>query len=76
MALDIIGKNYLPWILDAEIHMDVMCLGDTIKDDNEASSQNKIKTMIFLRSILYKELKIEYLTIKDSLILWQNLKER
>ena len=26
-ALDISGKNYLSWILDAEIHLDVMNLG-------------------------------------------------
>jgi hypothetical protein len=32
--------------------------------------------MIFLRRHLHEELKIEYLTIKDPLILWQNLKER
>jgi hypothetical protein len=53
-----------------------MGLGDTIKDDNEISSQNKVKTMIFLCCYLYKEFMIEYLTIKDPLILWQNLKER
>jgi hypothetical protein len=32
--------------------------------------------MIFLRRHLYEELKIEYLTIKDPFILWQNLKEK
>jgi hypothetical protein len=32
--------------------------------------------MIFLRRHLHEELNIEYLTIKVSLILWQNLKER
>ena len=32
IALDISGKNYLSWILDAEIHLEVMNLGDTIKE--------------------------------------------
>ena len=32
--------------------------------------------MIFLRCHLHEELKIGYLTIKDPLILWKNLKER
>jgi len=32
--------------------------------------------MIFLHRHLHEELKIEYLKIKDPLILWQNLKER
>ena len=30
-AFDISGKNYLSWILDAEIHLDAMNLGNTIK---------------------------------------------
>ena len=37
VALDISGKNYLSWILDAEIHLDVMNLGATIKEGNQAS---------------------------------------
>jgi hypothetical protein len=53
-----------------------MGLGDTIKYDDEASSQNKVKTMIFLCRHLHEELKIEYITIKDPLILWKNLKDK
>lgn len=48
VALDITGKNYLFWILDAEIHLDVMGLRDTIKNVNNASMQDRAKTMIFL----------------------------
>ncbi|XP_073138355.1 uncharacterized protein [Henckelia pumila] len=75
-ALDISDKNYLSWILDAEIHLDAMGIGDTIKDENNESPQNHAKTMIFLRHHLHDGLKIEYLTIKDPLDLWNNLKER
>lgn len=32
--------------------------------------------MIFLRHHLHESLKIEYLTVKDPLVLWNNLKER
>lgn len=32
VALDITDKNYLSWILDNEIHLDAMGLGDTIKE--------------------------------------------
>jgi len=46
-----------------------MDLGDIIKDDNEKSSQNKVKAMIFLHRHLHEELKIKYLTIKDPFIL-------
>ncbi|KAJ0019017.1 hypothetical protein Pint_10829 [Pistacia integerrima] len=73
VALDITGKNYLSWILDAKIHLDVMALGDAIKEENEPSNQDKAKAMIFLRHHLH-ELKTKYLTVKDPLTLWENLK--
>ena len=76
VALNINGKNYLSWILDAEIHLEANALGETIKDGNNASNQNKTKAMIFLRHHLHEGLKAEYLTIKDPLVLWNNLKER
>ncbi|KAK4714478.1 hypothetical protein R3W88_020385 [Solanum pinnatisectum] len=60
VALHSSGKNYLSWVLDAEIHLDAMGLGDTIKIENKASKQDCAKAMIFSR----------------SLVLWNNLKER
>ncbi|PIN12607.1 hypothetical protein CDL12_14780 [Handroanthus impetiginosus] len=47
-ALDITGKNYLSWVLDAEIHLDAKGFGNTIIKENEASKQDKAKAMIFL----------------------------
>ncbi|XP_022008034.1 uncharacterized protein LOC110907350 [Helianthus annuus] len=76
MALDITGKNYLSWVLDAEIHLNANNLGETIKEGNKASTQDKAKAMIFLRHHIHEALKSEYLTIKDPLVLWTNLKER
>ena len=76
VALDITGKNYLSWVLDAEIHLDAMGLGDTIKSGNEASRQDNAKAMIFLRHHLHEGLKTEYLTVKNSLELWMSLKDR
>ena len=76
VALDITGKNYLSWILDVEIHLEANALGETIKDGNNASNQDKAKAMIFLRHHLHEGLKAEYLTTKDPLVLWNNLKER
>ncbi|KAK5785142.1 hypothetical protein PVK06_039694 [Gossypium arboreum] len=73
VALDIIGNNYLSWMLDAEIHSDAKGLGETI---NEESSQEKAKAIIFLHHHLHEGLKTEYLTIKDPLVLWNSLKER
>ena len=31
VVLDISGKNYLSWVLDAEIYLDVMNLENTMK---------------------------------------------
>ena len=76
VVLDISGKNYLSWILDAEIHLDAMNLGNTIKEGNTASQQDRAKTLIFLRHHIDEGLKSEYLTVKDPLILWKSLKER
>jgi hypothetical protein len=76
VALNISGKNYLPWTLDAEIHLTANNLGDTIKNKNKNSPQEKTKAMIFLRHYLHEDLKTEYLTVKDPLKLWKNLKER
>ena len=68
-ALDISGKNYLSWILDAEIHLDAMNLGKTIKEGNTISQQDRARALIFLRHHIDEGLKNEYLTIKDLLIL-------
>ena len=69
VALDISGKNYLSWILDAEIHLDAMNLGATIKKGNQASLQDRAKALIFLRHHLYEGLKNESLTVNDSFTL-------
>ena len=76
VALDISGNNYLAWTLDAEIHLDAMNLGNTIKDGNESSAQDRAKAMIFLRHHLHEGLQAEYLTVKDPQVLWSNLKDR
>ncbi|XP_070022852.1 uncharacterized protein [Nicotiana sylvestris] len=76
VTLDISGKNYLSWVLDAKIHLAAKGLGNTITQGNEASSQDKAKAMIFLRHHLDEGLKVEYLTVKDPLELWTGLKER
>ncbi|XP_074271490.1 uncharacterized protein LOC141595425 [Silene latifolia] len=75
-ALDITGQNYLSWMLDAELHLDAKALGETIKENNTTSNQDKARTMIFLCHHLHEGLKVEYLTIKDPQVLSKNLKER
>jgi len=53
-----------------------MNLGEAIKKENSASLQDCTKVMIFIRHHLHEGSKVEYLTIKDPLVQWQNLKER
>ncbi|KAL6196609.1 hypothetical protein ACLB2K_032223 [Fragaria x ananassa] len=72
-ALDISGKNYLSWVLDAGIHLTTNNLGDVIKVGNKAFGQERAKTMIFLCHHLDKSLKDKYLTMKDPLEIWQAL---
>ncbi|XP_015086989.1 uncharacterized protein LOC107030107 [Solanum pennellii] len=76
VALDNSGKNYLSWVLDAEIHLTAKGLGDSIIEGNTISSQDKANVMIFLRHHLDECLKVEYLTLKDPLELWIGLKGR
>ena len=76
VAFHISGQNYLSWILDVEIHLDVMNLGNTIKEGNQASLQDRAKSLIFLRHHLHEDLKNEYLTVKYPLTLWNELNER
>ncbi|KAK8366464.1 hypothetical protein V6Z12_A02G122500 [Gossypium hirsutum] len=76
LALDISSKNYLSWVLDAEIHLDVKGLRNTILADKEAFNQDKAKATIFIRHHLHEGLKMKYLTVKDHLELSKNLKEQ
>lgn len=48
IALIISGKNHLSWVLNVEIHLDVMNLRNTIKGGNDISSQDCIQALIFL----------------------------
>ena len=61
VALDISRRNYLSWILDVEIHLDAMNLGNTIKEGNQASLQDRAKSLIFLRHHLHEDLKMNIL---------------
>ena len=76
VALDIVGKNYLFWILDVEMHLDAMNLGTVIKEGNQAFLQDRAQALIFLQCHLHENLKGEYLTIKDPLTLWNELNGR
>jgi hypothetical protein len=58
VILDISGKNYIPWTLDAEIHLTANNLGDTIINENKASPQEKAKAMIFLSHHLHEDLEL------------------
>lgn len=76
MTLDISGKNYLTWTLDAKIHLNAEGHDDTIKERNKSFDQQKTKTMIFIRRHLHEDLKNEYLTVTDPHVMWKNLKDR
>nr|XP_008372974.2 uncharacterized protein LOC103436327 [Malus domestica] len=62
--------------MDAKIHLEAENLGETIKKDNNASSQDRAKAMIFICRHLDKGLKSEYVIVEDPLTLWKALKNR
>ena len=70
VAIDISDDNYLSWVLDAEIYLDVVNLGDSIKENNDASTQDHAQVMIFLRHHLREQLKSKYLMVKELYVLW------
>ncbi|XP_026377617.1 uncharacterized protein LOC113271908 [Papaver somniferum] len=74
-VLDITGKNYLSWILDAEVHLSAKTLGNTIVQNNKESPEDRSKALIFLRHHLDEALKSQYLTVKDPYTLWTELKD-
>ncbi|XP_070669003.1 uncharacterized protein [Malus domestica] len=76
VILDITGKNYLTWVVDIKIHLEAGNLGETIKEENNASSQDRAKTMIFIRRHLDEGLNSEYLTVEDPLALWKALRNK
>ena len=49
IALDIYGKNYLSWILDAEINLDAANLGETIEEDCKILDQLANITPLYLK---------------------------
>ncbi|KAJ9557575.1 hypothetical protein OSB04_012189 [Centaurea solstitialis] len=57
LALDITGKNYLSWVLDAEIRLDTKGLGKTIKEGNQETTQDTAKLDPL---ILWKNLRDRY----------------
>ena len=50
-----------------------MSLGDTIKEENEVPSH---RAKIFILHHLHERLKFEYITIKDSFILWKRYDDK
>lgn len=76
IALDVSGRNYLSWVLDAELHLASNNLGETIKENTGAPEQDCAKAMILLRHHLHESLKSQYLTVKSPFELWKSLKDR
>ena len=60
-ALNINGDNYLSWQLDAKIHLQSKKLGETIKEGNKTSPEEKALALIFLCHHIHDDLKNEYL---------------
>ncbi|XP_026384451.1 uncharacterized protein LOC113280028 [Papaver somniferum] len=63
--LDISGKNYLSWVLDAEVHLGASSLDKTITKDNKESQEDRSKALIFIRHHLDEALKSQYHSVES-----------
>ena len=64
VVLDILGKNFLSWILDTKIHLEAMNLDEIyvdvvnpkyiIMDGNRVSKKDRAKKIIFICHYLHK----------------------
>lgn len=74
------GKNYQTWVVDCRFHLAAMQLTHTITPRAEGGApvpeHETAKASIFLRHHIHKDLKQEYLEVRDSLTLWLALEER
>ena len=67
VPLDISRRNYLLWAMDVKIHLKSVGHGKIIAKDNDATSQDRAKVMIFLHYHPDEGLKTKHLTIKNPL---------
>ncbi|GJT16945.1 hypothetical protein Tco_0875651 [Tanacetum coccineum] len=74
-ALNVTGKNYMPWVLDVKMHLESMGIAKTIIENNNNPPQDKAMANIFLHKHIDDGLKLEYLTTEDPSILWKDLKD-
>jgi hypothetical protein len=74
------GSNYLTWATDIEIKLDDMSLDHAIVQleagNGERTNPDKSKVFHFLQHHLHPDLKSEYMTERNKLVLWQSLKDR
>ena len=71
--------HYQTWALDCEFHLQAMQLTPTIARPTAGvpapPPHDKAKACIFLRHHIHPDLKMEYLEVKDPLVLWVKLQE-
>jgi hypothetical protein len=74
------GSNYLTWATDIETKLDDMSLDHAIVQleagNGERTNPDKSKVFHFLQHHLHPDLKSEYMTERNKLVLWQSLKDR
>ncbi|KAL7598887.1 hypothetical protein Lser_V15G22442 [Lactuca serriola] len=75
-ALEVSGKNYVPWMIDVKMHLESMGISNAINEFNNCLAQDKARAQVFLRKHIDEMLRFEYLDITDPSILWNLLKER
>ncbi|EOY21141.1 Uncharacterized protein TCM_012503 [Theobroma cacao] len=74
--LEVSRNNYLSQCLDVEMHLQGQGLANAIIIDGNTNNKNKENALIFIRRHFHESLKTQYLSVRDSKILWTRLRER
>jgi hypothetical protein len=76
-ALD--GNNYLTWVVDFEFHLAAMELSHTIAPRVASAAEipphEVANAYLFICHRIHPDLKMEYLEVCDSLVLWPALQD-
>ncbi|XP_048621484.1 uncharacterized protein LOC106434687 [Brassica napus] len=75
-ALNLSGDNYMQWALDTKISLRSKGLGDTIIKSNNETDKNRYMAIGIIRHHLIEGLKDQYITMENSLELWDALQHR
>ena len=65
----------MSWVIYVRLLLKSECLYYTIENGAKAYEQDKSTAMVIIRHHLHEDLKVQYLTVTETEVLWQELKD-